>query len=604
VKHLRGIGASPGIAIGPAFIFQKVEIRVERRDASNAAREWARIEEGLKAAVAQLEALARRVHGEIGSEQAAIFEAQLQMLDDPDLLDAVRHLITDRHISAEYALQMAGEEFAQRLADLDDEYLAARAADVRDAIARVVRILLGVDDSAMTGPTEPSVIVAADLTPSDTAGLDRSKVLGFCTASGGATSHTAILARGLGLPAVVGAGEAIQSVPSRADLILDGDEGVVVVAPDDATRRVYRDRQAHVATRLAGARAQAQSPATTADGHRVEVAANIGDVASAQAALEWGAEGVGLLRTEFLFLERATLPTEEEQYAAYRAITDVMGQRPLIIRTLDIGGDKQVPYLGLAQELNPFLGWRAIRLCLAQPEVFQVQLRAILRAGHERNVRVMFPMIADVEEVRRCKLMLREAMAALDREQVPFARDMSVGIMVEIPAAAVAADILATEADFFSIGTNDLIQYSMACDRTNERVSYLYQPFHPAILRLIRQVIGAAHKAGKWVGMCGEMAGEPLAIPLLLGLGLDEFSMSPSAIPEAKRIIGSLSRDRARKFAARTMRLPTAAEIQTEAERFLDTLATPNDVPAVSVSALSSKHGRSRPRPSAGDRKR
>jgi len=304
------------------------------------------------------------------------------------------------------------------------------------------------------------------------------------------------------------------------------------------------------------AKVAAQLPARTRDGHRVEVVANIGDVDSARIALEYGAEGVGLLRTEFLYLDRTTMPSEEEQYKAYRAIAELMGQRPLVIRTLDIGGDKQLPYLDIGDELNPFLGWRAIRLCLERTDLFKAQLRAILRAGHGHNVKVMFPMIADVDELRRAKALLAEARAELEAADVPFASKVEVGIMVEVPAAAIAADVLAQEVDFFSIGTNDLIQYTMACDRTNEKVAYLYQPLHPAILRLIKRVIEAAHQAGKWVGMCGEMAGDAEAIPILLGLGLDEFSMNAVAIPEAKAIIRSLSLAEAEGIAAKALSLP------------------------------------------------
>jgi phosphotransferase system enzyme I (PtsI) len=417
------------------------------------------------------------------------------------------------------------------------------------------------------------VIVAGDLTPSDTAQLDKQRALGFCTAGGGLTSHTTILARSLGLPAVVGLGEEVLSISTGTLLIIDGDEGVVIADPDEASLAAYRARQARWRAQQRAARRAAQEPAVTRDGHRVEVVANVADLPSAQAALEHGAEGIGLLRTEFLYLNRTTMPGEEEQYEAYRAILDVMGERPVIIRTLDIGGDKPAPYLDIGEELNPFLGWRAIRLSLSHPEMFKTQLRAILRAGHGHDVKIMFPMITVLAEFQQAKALLREVQDELTAEGVPHAEGPEVGIMVETPAAAIAADVLAQEVDFFSIGTNDLIQYTMACDRTNERVASLYQPLHPALLRLIKGVIDAAHSAGKWVGLCGEMAGEREAVPILLGLGLDEFSVTSAAIPAVKSIIRSLSLAEAQAVAREVLDLATAEEVQAHLARAFPQLA-------------------------------
>ncbi len=565
-RRLQGIPASAGIAIGPAHLYRPQTLTVEQRTVEDPEGEWERFEEAVERAKGEIAAIRSRAVTTVGAAEAEIFTAHQLFLEDPALLDQVHKRIEEEHLNAEAALAEAVRSYAELLRSMEGEIFRQRAADVEDVGQRVLRILLGERATPIAELAEPAVLVAYDLTPSDTAQLDKERILGFCTAIGGTTSHTAILARGLGLPAVVGLGREVLGIPEGVPLIIDGEEGVVIVDPDESTIASYRARREALASRQRALQLSAREPARTLDGHRVEVVANIGDVESARAALEYGAEGVGLLRTEFLYLERDTMPSEEEQYAAYRAIADVMGQRPLVIRTLDIGGDKRLPYLDIGEELNPFLGWRATRLCLKRPDLFKAQLRAILRAGYERNVKIMFPMIADVEEVRRAKELLAEAKAELEAQGVPFASKVEVGIMVETPAAALAADILAPEVDFFSIGTNDLIQYTMACDRTNEKVSYLYQPFHPTILRLVKGVIEAAHDAGRWVGMCGEMAGEPLAIPILLGLGLDEFSMNVAAIPRAKEVIRTLNLEEVKRIAAQALRFKTAEEVRAYAE--------------------------------------
>ena len=562
MKTLRGIAASRGIAIGPAFHFRRADLSFERCTVEDPAAEWARFQAALETAREQLADVYAKAEAESGAAQAAIFQAHALMLEDPELLDAVRTAIEEQCINAEAALSDAAETYAQMLETLDDEYLSARAADVRDVAARVLRILLGVAESPTANLTVPSIILARDLTPSDTVLLDKSLVLGFCTAEGGATSHTAILARGLGLPAIVGAGPSVLEIPDGAMLVLDGGDGTLLVGPDEGTVAEYRARQAAATVVLARAREKAHEPAVTRDGHRVEVVANIGNVEGARAALEAGAEGVGLLRTEFLYLERSRLPDEEEQYRAYRAIVDVFGDRPVVLRTLDIGGDKDLPYLDLPHEMNPFLGLRAIRLCLARPELFRPQLRAALRAGAGRNLKLMFPMVATVSEVRAARAVLEECRAELLAEGQPVAEKMEVGIMVEIPAAALMADHLAAEVDFFSIGTNDLSQYTLAADRTNAQVAPLATGFQPAVLRLVRDVIAAAHAQGKWVGLCGELAGEPLAIPILLGLGLDEFSMNPPAIPLAKQIIRALTLEEAQEVAQAALKLDSPDAVQ------------------------------------------
>ncbi|HEY73803.1 MAG: phosphoenolpyruvate--protein phosphotransferase [Anaerolineaceae bacterium 4572_32.2] len=555
MKTLQGIAASRGIAIGSAFRFQKADLCFERSTIRDPAVEWARFQAALDTASKQLAAVCARAEAVSGAENAAIFQAHALMLDDPELLDAVRTAIEEQCINAESALSDASEMYIQLLESLDNEYLSTRAADVRDVTERVLRILLGVVESPIADLTTPSIILARDLPPSDTVLLDKSLVLGFCTAEGGPTAHTAILARGLGLPAIVGIGPDLLEVADHTTLILDGGSGTLVVEPDEKTVAMHRTRQAVATTVLAQARERAHEPAITRDGHRVEIVANIGNVEGAWAALEAGAEGVGLLRTEFLYLERDRLPDEEEQYQAYRAIVYELGNLPVILRTLDIGGDKELPYLDLPQEMNPFLGVRAIRLCLARPELFKPQLRAALRAGAGRNLKLMFPMVATVAEVRAARAILAECQAELLAEGQPIAEEMEVGIMVEIPAAALMADHLAAEIDFFSIGDNDLSQYTLAADRANANVASLASGFQPAVLRLVRDVITAAHVQGKWVGLCGELAGEPLAVPILLGLGLDEFSMNPPAIPLVKQIIRALTLDEARAVAQAALEL-------------------------------------------------
>jgi phosphotransferase system enzyme I (PtsI) len=562
MKQINGIAASRGIAIGPAFQFRRQELRIERCPVADRERERDRFQEAVDVARGQLDGIYQTAQAESGSDDAAIFEAHLMMLDDPELHASVQAAIMQQGINAEAALYDAAENIAAMLESLDGEYLSARAADVRDVSTRVLRILLGIDESPAAALLTPSIIVAHDLTPSDTIALDKSLVLGFCTAVGGATSHTAILARGLGIAALVGAGEAVLTLPDDAPLILDGDQGTLLVNPDPETLSSYRARQIESAGILMKAQARAHEPAVTADGHRVEVMANIGTVGDTYDALQAGAEGVGLLRSEFLYLERDHLPDEEEQYHAYRPIVQEFGARPVILRTLDVGGDKELPYLDLPPEDNPFLGVRAIRLCLSRPELFKPQLRAALRAGAGNNLKLMFPMVAAVREVQQARAMLEACRAELLAEGRAVAEEMEIGIMVEIPSAALMADQLAAEVDFFSIGTNDLAQYTMAADRTNSHVAPLASAFEPAVLRLIRHVIDAAHKQGKWVGLCGELAGEPLAIPILLGLELDEFSMNPPAIPQAKQIIRSLSLPQAQAIAAAVLDLGDADAVQ------------------------------------------
>lgn len=568
MKTIRGIGASPGIAIGPAYRFHRVDLHVDTRSVHDVDAEFARFYQALEHAEGQLRLVHEKARREAGAEQAAIFEAQLEMLRDPELLGETQAAIRDQRLNAEAAWWSTVERFAAILEEMESEYFRARAADIRDVGRRVLRILKGITEEPMQ-LTEPVVILAQDLSPSDTVGLDKSLVLGFCTAGGGETSHTAILARSLGLPAVVAAGPEVLQIPSGTQVILDGVEGLLIVEPDEQVAKVFVQRREALTKLREQAFAHCKEPAVTLDGHRVEVVANIGNVQGAFTALEHGAEGVGLLRTEFLYLERSTLPDEEEQYQAYRAILEVFGQQPVVLRTLDIGGDKELAYMELPKEENPFLGVRGIRLCLVHPELFYPQIRAALRAGVGYNLKLMFPMIATLDEVRAAKRIVEACREELRRDGKPVADNIEIGIMVEVPSAAVMAEHFAREVDFFSIGTNDLTQYTLAADRANAQLADLISAFSPAVLILIDQVIQAAHRHGKWVGLCGELAGEPLGIPILLGLGLDEFSMNPSAIPLAKQIIRSLSLTQCQELAREVLTLESAQAVKERVrERF------------------------------------
>jgi phosphotransferase system enzyme I (PtsI) len=562
MKKFKGLPASKGVAIGKAFVYQGEEPRVVSNFIEDVEGELTRLEQALKTSREQLEKIRAKAQAEAGEEAAEIFDAHILILEDPVFLEGVKVKIAEQKINAEAAITEVVREYASLLASLESEYMKARAADVEDVGKRIIRNLIGVEETSLGNLLEPVIVIAQDLAPSDTAKMPKDKVLAFCTARGTLTSHTAILARALGIPAVVGLGdEVVESIKTGDLLIVDGEEGVVLLAPAPQDLEKYRERQKHLEVARSEEKLFAWKEARTQDGYRIEVAANIGDVESAKLAIEYGAEGVGLLRTEFLYLERSTPPTEDEQYSAYCAIAEALEGRPLIIRTLDIGGDKPVPYLKMAQEGNPFLGCRGIRLSLKETWLLETQLRAILRAAYQHNIKVMFPMVADVSEVRRVKELMAEIRNELEKSGIPYAEEIEVGIMVETPAAALAADILADEVDFFSIGSNDLIQYTMACDRTNEALSYLYQPLHPVILRLIKWIIEAAHIKGKWVGICGEMGGEPKCIPILVGLGIDELSMQPAAIPTAKRIIGAITLPEARGLAEKALSFSTPEEV-------------------------------------------
>lgn len=564
------------MAIGPAAILRKSQLAIEERRLDQAAVEPEL--ERFRAAVAesrrQLEVVVERAERETGEETAAIFRAHLLFLDDPAIVETVEERIRGDRRSAEAIVAEVIAEQAATLAALTDAYFAARAADVRDVGERIVRNLLnpagtsgprvggagagagaaaGMGGGSGAGAGGPHVLFAHDLAPSDTAQLDRHAVLAFVTETGGPTSHTAIMARALGIPAVVGTGDLLSRVREGETVVVDGGEGSVVFSPEPGLLADYRRRADDAAARRRERGRLKDLPAQTTDGRRIELAVNIGHPREAGPALEHGPDGVGLYRTEFLFLDRSTLPGEDEQFEAYRAVAEAFGGRPVIIRTLDIGGDKEVPALGLERETNPFLGWRAIRISLQRRDLFRTQLRALWRAAAHGHILVMFPMVATVDEVRQAKAALRAAREELAAEGKPCGEKVPVGIMVETPAAAVAADILAREVDFFSLGTNDLIQYTLAADRVNEKVAYLYDPFHPAVLRLIARTVEAAHAAGIWCGLCGEMAGMVEAAPFLVGIGLDELSMNAPSVPLVKEAIRGMPAARAAELARKAL---------------------------------------------------
>ncbi len=566
-RRFQGTPAAAGVAIAPAFLFlpqQAPSVPTTQADATPE-EAMARLHQALDAAREEIHHLLAHARQQVGDEQAAIFEAHLLFLDDPTLLGQVEQAVQQGQPLLT-AWQQAIEAQAAMLEALDDPVFSARAVDLHDVGQRVARHLSG-QSNDLPLPDEPAIIVARELTPSQTILLPKDLVRGFCTVQGSRTSHVAILARGLGLPAVVGLPEAfLQAVHTGDTLILDGHTGEVILRPDEATIAAYRRKAASEAAAEDTLRAAAVQSAITPDGRRVSVGANLGGGGEEETrrAVALGAEGVGLLRTEFLYMERHTPPDEEEQIAAYSAYIRAMEGRPVIFRTVDIGGDKALPYLDLPAEANPFLGQRGIRLALAQPDLFRTQLRAILRAGAgtEGVVKIMFPMVATLEEVQAAKAHLQAVQERLAAEGIAHAQGVEVGIMVEVPAAALLADVLAAEVDFFSIGTNDLSQYTLAADRTHPQVGALADAFHPAVLRLIQQVVVGAHAAGIWVGVCGELAGEPLAAPLLLGLGVDELSMAALSIPAVKARLRAWRYADAQALAEQVLRLPSAEAVR------------------------------------------
>ena len=558
---LKGIAASSGIAIAKAYLLKEPDLSVEKRTVEDVDGELGRLDEAVRRSQKDLEMIREEVAENLGADKAAIFDAHLLVLNDPEMLTPIKDKIRTEKVNAESAVKETADMFIGMFEAMENEYMRERAADIRDVAKRILSHLLNVPLPNPNLFKEEVIIVADDLTPSDTARLNRRFVKGFTTNIGGRTSHSAIMARSLEIPAVVGTKKATEEIQHGDLLIVDGISGEVHVNPDEELVAEYRRKQeAFVEQKMEWAKL-VNEKTVTEDGHQVELAANIGTPDDLQGALKNGAEGIGLYRTEFLYMDRNELPSEDEQFEAYKAVLEGMNGKPVVVRTLDIGGDKHLPYLPLPEEMNPFLGLRAIRLCLERQDIFRTQLRALLRASVHGNLRIMFPMIATLEEFRSAKALLEEEKTKLLQEGRQVAEDIQVGIMVEIPATAVLADHFAKEVDFFSIGTNDLIQYTMAADRMNERVSYLYQPYNPVILRLIKNVIDAGHKENKWVGMCGEMAGDEKAIPILVGLGLDEFSMSASSILPSRSLIRRLNKKKMEQLAERVLRMSSSEEV-------------------------------------------
>lgn len=561
-QRLTGIAASNGIAIAKAFRLENPELNVEKKVVADVKAELQRFQNAVQESMYELEAIKQKTAEQISEKEAAIFGAHLLVLNDPELIGPITGKIEAEQVNAEFALQETSDLFIDLFEAMDNDYMKERAADVRDVRKRILAHLLGVSIQNPSLISEEVVIIAEDLTPSDTVQLNPEFIKGFVTDIGGRTSHSAILARTLEIPAVVGAKKAMETIAGGTLIIIDGIDGEVIIDPDEEMLTFYEDKKAAFDSKKSEWSALKDEATNTSDGIPVELGANIGTPKDIAGVLENGAEAIGLYRTEFLYMGRDAFPTEEEQVEAYSAVLKGMEGKPTVVRTLDIGGDKELSYLELPKELNPFLGLRAIRLCLEMPEMFRTQLRALLRASVHGNLKIMFPMIATVDEFRQAKALLLEEKAMLEEAGIPVNEKVEVGIMVEIPSTAVMADVFAKEVDFFSIGTNDLIQYTLAADRMNESVSYLYQPYNPAILRLVKNVIDASHREGKWTGMCGEMAGDEIAIPILLGLGLDEFSMSASSILKARSQISKLSKAEMSQHIDPILALSSAEEVE------------------------------------------
>lgn len=568
---ISGILASPGIAIGKALLLQEDEIVLNTATLSDSQveAEVQRFYDARNKSAAQLETIKQKALETFGEEKEAIFEGHIMLLEDEELEEEILALIKNDKLYADNAIHTVIEEQASALESLDDEYLKERATDIRDIGSRFVKNALGINIVSLSDIDEEVILVAYDLTPSETAQINLDYVLGFACDIGGRTSHTSIMARSLELPAIVGTNDITKQVKNGDTLILDAVNNQIIVNPSEAQLNEAKAVQAAAIAAKEELAKLKDLPAETLDGHRVEVCGNIGTVKDCDGVLRNGGEGVGLYRTEFLFMDRSALPTEEEQYQAYKEVAEAMSGEAVIIRTMDIGGDKDLPYMDLPQEMNPFLGWRAVRISLDRREILRDQLRAILRASAHGKLRVMFPMIISVEEIRELKKAIETYKAELRAEGLAFDDNIEIGVMVETPAAAAIAHHLAKEVAFFSIGTNDLTQYTLAVDRGNEMISHLYNPLSPAVLTVIKQVIDASHAEGKWTGMCGELAGDERATLLLLGMGLDEFSMSGISIPTVKKVIRNSNFAEVKAMAEEALSLPTAAEIEACVEKFI-----------------------------------
>ncbi|HHD0008840.1 TPA: phosphoenolpyruvate--protein phosphotransferase [Staphylococcus aureus] len=561
-KLIKGIAASDGVAIAKAYLLVEPDLTFDKNEkVTDVEGEVAKFNSAIEASKVELTKIRNNAEVQLGADKAAIFDAHLLVLDDPELIQPIQDKIKNENANAATALTDVTTQFVTIFESMDNEYMKERAADIRDVSKRVLSHILGVELPNPSMIDESVVIVGNDLTPSDTAQLNKEFVQGFATNIGGRTSHSAIMSRSLEIPAIVGTKSITQEVKQGDMIIVDGLNGDVIVNPTEDELIAYQDKRERYFADKKELQKLRDADTVTVDGVHAELAANIGTPNDLPGVIENGAQGIGLYRTEFLYMGRDQMPTEEEQFEAYKEVLEAMGGKRVVVRTLDIGGDKELSYLNLPEEMNPFLGYRAIRLCLAQQDIFRPQLRALLRASVYGKLNIMSPMVATINEFREAKAILLEEKENLKNEGHDISDDIELGIMVEIPATAALADVFAKEVDFFSIGTNDLIQYTLAADRMSERVSYLYQPYNPSILRLVKQVIEASHKEGKWTGMCGEMAGDETAIPLLLGLGLDEFSMSATSILKARRQINGLSKNEMTELANRAVDCATQEEV-------------------------------------------
>lgn len=559
---MKGTSASPGIAIGKALLLKDEMPVVEKISIESPQIEKDKFAAALTSAKAELAKIRDKAKVEMGADKAAIFEAHLMLLEDPETISGTESKIDQDMVNAEYAFNEVISQFIAIFESMDNDYMRERAADLRDVSTRVIKNMMGIKSVDLSALDEEVVLIAHDLTPSETAMMDKEKVVGFITNIGGRTSHTAIMARSLEIPAVVGLGNITEAAIDVDMVAINGDSGEVILSPDAAQLETYMNLKSEYETMKNALKELSGQESVTLDGVGVELAGNIGTPKDVKGLIKNDAEGVGLYRTEFIYMDRDTLPTEEEQFESYKKVLESMNQKPVVIRTLDVGGDKNLSYLKIDEEMNPFLGYRAIRLCLDEVEIFKTQLRALLRASVYGQLKIMFPMISSLEELKAAKAILEAVKVDLTAEGLAYSDDIQVGMMIEVPSAAINSDILAKHVDFFSIGTNDLIQYTCAVDRMNEKIHKLYNPFNPAVLRLIKMVIENGHKEGIWVGMCGEMAGDERMIPILLGLGLNEFSMSPISILPARKLIRSLSAEAMKRYADEVLSLDSAEAIE------------------------------------------
>lgn len=567
---LKGTSASAGIGIGKAVIVEEKELKVKKETVADVEAEKARFRAASAQAAAETDALAKDLATRVGEKEAEILNGHLLLLSDPMLTGEIENIISGENVNSEYAIESVCNTYANMFASMGDELMQQRATDMRDIKTRMQKILMGVKSVDISSLPEGSVIVARDLTPSMTAGIDPERVVGIVTELGGKTSHSAILARALEIPAVVALEGFLSSVADGQDIVLDGSKGIVIVNPDEAEKAEYAKKREAFLKEKKELEQYIGKPTVTKDGITVELVANIGKPEDVDKVLHYDGEGVGLFRTEFLFMDRTSMPTEEEQFEAYKKVAAALNGKPVIIRTLDIGGDKEIPYMGLEKDENPFLGYRAIRFCLdRKDDIYKPQLRALLRASAFGNIRIMVPMVTCIEEFREAKSLVEEIKKELDEKGIAYKKDIQVGIMVETAAASLMADVFAKEVDFFSIGTNDLTQYTMSVDRGNDKVSYLYSTLNPAVLRSIRHVIECGRKEGIMVGMCGEAASDPMIIPLLLAFGLNEFSMSASAILNARKLITGYSVAELQAVAEKAMTYATVKEVEDYMKEFI-----------------------------------